>query len=119
MKLRHTQGIKLNQPTLAQLLIKHPNHTGMQMNQITQHYIPAFFLRHIEVRYGGRTILKVKGDISMSENPSIHFYYVPDGKGEITVEAVDTKDLTYASSWTVDPQNEPVAGIPADEPRSN
>jgi len=52
MKVRQSQAMILGEPNLAQLLVSHPNHTGMQMDQISRHYVPAYFVNNIEVRYG-------------------------------------------------------------------
>ena len=48
--------------------------------------------------------MTVEGDISLSENPSIHFYFVPAGPGEITAEAVDTKGNVFSGAWPVTPR---------------
>ena len=104
MKLRYSEAPRLNQPNEAQLLISHPNSTGMQMDQVTRHYIPAHYVRDITVRYGDETVFKVTSDISLSEDPSIHFHYVPEQAGEITAEVVDTKGAVYTRSWSITPQ---------------
>ena len=54
MKVRQSDALVLGEPNLAQLLISHPNHTGMQMDQVTHLYVPAHFVNNIEVRFGGR-----------------------------------------------------------------
>ena len=46
---------------------------------------------------------RVDGDISLSEDPGIHFYFVPDDPGEMEVEAVDTEGQIFKRSWPVDP----------------
>ena len=100
MKLRRSPAVVLGEPNPAQLLVSHPNHTGMQMDQITHHYVPAHFVNNIEVRYGDDPVLTVEGaGISMSEDPSIHFYYTPDAPGELSVKVTDTKDLVFTRSW--------------------
>ena len=86
MKLRQSDAMVLGEPNLAQLLISHPNHTGMQMDQITRHYVPAYFVNNIEVRYGDEPVLRVESDISLSEDPSIHFYYTPAEPAELSVK---------------------------------
>ena len=104
MKLRQSDALVLGKPNLAQILVSHPNHTGMQMDQITQHYVPAYFVNSIEVRYGNEPVLTVESDISLSEDPSIHFYYTPDEPGELSVTVTDSKDQVFSRSW-------PVSGI--------
>ena len=99
MKLRQSESLVLGKPNLAQLLVSHPNHTGMQMDQITHHYVPAHFVNTIEVRYGDEPVLTVESDISLSEDPSIHFYYTPEEPGEMSVKVTDSKDQVFTRSW--------------------
>lgn len=104
MKFRVDGQVTANVPNRAQILISHPNNSGLQMNQLTRHYIPAHYIDKVTIAYGGRPLLSVEGDISLSENPSIHFYFVPDGPGEITVEAVDTEGNVFTGAWPVSPK---------------
>jgi len=104
MKLRINDSVTANVPGQAQILISHPNNSGLQMNQLTRHYIPAHYVEKISVTYGGQPVLSVEGDISLSENPSINFYFVPDGPGELAVEAVDTKGNVFTGAWPVTPK---------------
>ena len=104
MKLRVDEQATANVPSQAQILISHPNNSGLQMNQLTRHYIPAHYVEKIKVSYGGQTLMTVEGDISLSENPSIHFFFVPDGPGEITAEAVDTEGNIFTGAWPVTPR---------------
>jgi len=101
MKLRQLGEFVPNEPNRAQLLISHPNNTGLQMDQLTRHYMPAHFVREIVVRYDGEAIFGVKGDISLSEDPSIHFFYLPDGPGEFSVDVTDTDDNRFHGQWVV------------------
>lgn len=102
MKLRHSSDPIFGKPNRAQLLISHPNNTGMQMDQITRHYVPAHFIKNIRVLYEGEPVLTVDTDISLSEDPSIHFFYVPQGPGEMTVEVTDSKGGVFSKEWPVD-----------------
>ena len=104
MKLRQSDAMVLGEPNLAQLLISHPNHTGMQMDQISRHYVPAYFVNNIEVRYGDEPVLTVESDISLSEDPSIHFYYTPEEPAEISVKVTDSKDLEFSRAWEMQGQ---------------
>ena len=104
MKLRQSAALVLGEPNLAQILVSHPNHTGMQMDQISRHYVPAYYVNNIEVRYGEDTVLTVESDISLSEDPSIHFYYTPEEPGELSVKVTDSKDLVFSRSWQMEDQ---------------
>lgn len=101
MKLRRSEALVPGEPNQAQILISHPNNSGLQMDQVTRHYIPPRYIRNITISYADRVILTVEGDISLSEDPSIHFNFVPDGPGEMTVEAVDTDGETFTGNWAV------------------
>lgn len=85
----------------AQLMIRHPNYSGLQMDQITRYYIPAYFVQEIEVRQGDDLILSVEGAISISENPSVRFRFLSDGAEPINVRVQDTEDKTFTRSWPV------------------
>ena len=104
MKLRQSAALVLGEPNVAQILVSHPNHTGMQMDQISRHYVPAYYVNNIEVRYGDDTVLTVESDISLSEDPSIHFYYTPEEPGELSVKVTDSKDQVFSRSWQMQDQ---------------
>ena len=83
----------------AQIMIRHPNNSGLQMDQITHLYIPAFFVKDLKVWQGDELILSMDGGISISENPSIRFTYLPAGKGSFRAEAIDTDKHVYKGEW--------------------
>jgi sulfur-oxidizing protein SoxY len=101
MKLMLGQNAPLDQPQVAQLMIRHPNDSGMAMDQVTRLYAPPWFVRHIEVAYDGKPVLSADTDISISENPNFRFSFVPGKAGTLTAQVVDSKDLTYKTSLTV------------------
>lgn len=93
MRMRMTQQANTAEATL---MIRHPNFSGMQMNQITRLYTPARYLKEIKVTQGGATVFDLTGDISLSSNPVIGFAYDPARPGDFQVEAIDTQ----GSRWT-------------------
>lgn len=101
MKLAVEQSGTLDQPQQVQLMIRHPNFSGLAMDQVTRLYTPPHFVRHLEVAYNGKRILSAETDISISENPNFRFYFVPREEGTLTVEAVDSQDLSYRTSLAV------------------
>lgn len=101
MKLTLERAPQLNQPLLAQLMIRHPNTSGMAMDQVTRLYAPPHFVKHIEVAYNGRQVMSAETDISISENPNFRFYFLPREEGTLTVEAVDSTDLSYKTTLQV------------------
>lgn len=82
----------------AQVMIRHPNYSGMQMNQLTGLYIPAKYVREIEVKRGDDLVFRMEGGISISEDPNIRFTYQPskDGNDVITVTAKDTDGTVFS-----------------------
>jgi sulfur-oxidizing protein SoxY len=86
---------------LAQLMISHPNISGLAKDQVTHLYTPSYFIRKIDVSYAGKTVVTAEVDFSISENPNFRFYFVPRGEGELKAQAVDTKDLSFESKLMV------------------
>jgi sulfur-oxidizing protein SoxY len=89
-------------PREAQIMIRHPNNSGLQRDQITLLYIPAFFVREIRVWQGDELVLAMDGGISMSEDPNIRFNYRPNGAAQFRVEAVDTDGHVFKSEWPIE-----------------
>lgn len=86
----------------AQIMVRHPNYSGLQMDQLTMLYIPAYFVREIELKRGDDLVFKMEGGISLSENPSFRFAFRKDGNGALDVRAVDTQKKTFGKSWPVE-----------------
>ncbi|MGH1419142.1 MAG: quinoprotein dehydrogenase-associated SoxYZ-like carrier [Hyphomicrobiaceae bacterium] len=74
----------------AQVMIKHPNYSGMQRNPETGEFIPAKIIENFVVSKGDRMIFKMEGGISLSENPNFRFTYEAGGTEPIIVNALDT-----------------------------
>jgi sulfur-oxidizing protein SoxY len=106
MRLRVQPGPAGKGPVLAQLMISHPNDSGLAMDQMTRLYTPAHFVRSVEVSYGGRPVLSADLDFAISENPHLRFYFKPgDGDGQLSATVVDTQDLRFETSigWRPSP----------------
>ena len=86
----------------AQLMVRHPNNSGLQMDQITRLYVPAFFVRELRIWQGRDLVLSVDGGISISENPNIRFTYLPNGARAFHAEAVYTDDHVFKGDWPAD-----------------
>jgi sulfur-oxidizing protein SoxY len=97
MKIKPITPFQPGEPNEVQVLISHPNYSGMQMDPLSRNWIPPHYVREIEISYGDRTILQVEGDISLSENPSIHFWFVPQGPGELRVRVVDSEEQEFSA----------------------
>lgn len=87
-----------NQPVLAQLMISHPNNSGLAMDQVSRLFTPAHFVRQVRITYGGQPVMSADVDFSISENPNFRFYFLPRGDGELKAEVVDSNDLRFESA---------------------
>ena len=99
MKLRLLSAFSAGKPVQAQLMIRHPNFNGMQMNQITRFYTPARFIRTIDATYNGGQVFHMDADISLSTDPVITFGFVPHEKGQMKVVARDSNNTTFDHSF--------------------
>lgn len=59
----------------GQVMLRHPNFSGMQRNPVTGDYIPAKYLRVLDVSRSGEPIFHLEAGISLSTNPNIRFTY--------------------------------------------
>ncbi|SEM81981.1 sulfur-oxidizing protein SoxY [Roseovarius tolerans] len=75
----------------AQIMVRHPNYSGLQRDQITQLFIPAHFIDHMEVWQGDELLFTMDGGISISENPVFRFSYNDNGSTDLRVMATDTE----------------------------
>ena len=103
MKVRVEGEVELGKPVLAQLMISHPNDSGLAMDQLSRNFTPAHFVRELTVRYAGKPVLTADLDISISENPNIRFYFVPTAAGDLNVDVVDSSDLHFETALKLDP----------------
>jgi sulfur-oxidizing protein SoxY len=74
----------------AQIMIRHPNYSGLQRDQITQLFVSAKFITELVVKQGDELLFALDGGISISENPVFRFSYTDNGAPDFTVHAVDT-----------------------------
>ena len=103
MKLNLRGKPVAGKPMLAQLMVSHPNITGMA-EQSSQAYSSPHFVRHLEVAYAGKVIMEADIDFSISENPNFRFWFTPkDDEGELAVRVVDTEDKQFTKSVSIKP----------------
>jgi sulfur-oxidizing protein SoxY len=86
----------------AQVMIGHPNNSGLQMDQLTQLYIPPFFINELRLSQDGSLVLAVDGGISISEDPNIRFSYVSNGAKHFNAEAKDTEGHVFQHQWPIE-----------------
>ena len=79
----------------VQIMLRHPNNSGMQMDQLTRLYIPPLFVDELKVWQGEDLILAVDGGISISEDPNFRFTYRNASLADFRVEIVDSDKHLY------------------------
>jgi sulfur-oxidizing protein SoxY len=87
----------------AQIMIRHPNNSGLQRDQVSLLYIPLFIVRQLRIWQGDQVLLEMDGGISIAENPAIRFSYMPSGASSFRAEAVDTDGHVFKGEWPVQP----------------
>jgi sulfur-oxidizing protein SoxY len=85
----------------AKLMLRHPNTTGFQRDQVTLLNIPAHFIDVLEVRQGDDLLFKVEAGISISEDPVFQFRFTDNGADTVTVHAEDTDGNVFDQSFTL------------------
>ena len=116
MKFRLDEGVKTKEPTLVQLLISHPNLSGMQMDQVTRFIKKSHFVEQMKISFNDKPILTAKTDIAISSDPNFRFYFIPEETGTLKAEISDTqcesptaRDVcktgnTYSETYTINPK---------------
>ena len=69
--------------------IRHPSHSGMQMDQITLLFIPLRYVETVDIDLDGAGYVDVTGSISLSENPRVSLS-VPARTRSVDVTLTDT-----------------------------
>jgi sulfur-oxidizing protein SoxY len=86
-------------PTEALLMIRHPNNSGLQMDQLTRLYTPSRYIEKLAVYQGPDLVFSMAAGISISEDPNFRFTYKPNGAKEFRVEAEDTAGKAFSGAW--------------------
>lgn len=99
MKIKLLGAVEFEQPNLMQIMIRHPNITGLQPMKIGSRVRPpAHFISQLKVSYDGKTIMTAQLTFAISMDPSLRLFFVPDGPGALTVDARDSNN----DSWTTE-----------------
>jgi sulfur-oxidizing protein SoxY len=85
----------------AQLMLRHPQNSGLQMDQLTRLYIPPFFIDTLKIWQGDDLVVAMDGGIAISEDPNLRFNYKPNGAASFRVEAVDTSKHIFKDEWPI------------------
>lgn len=84
------------------VMLRHPNNSGLQMDQITRLYTPARYVDHLAVYQGDNLVFSVEGGISISEDPNFRFDFARGGAKTLRVEASDIDNAHFHAAWPLD-----------------
>lgn len=97
MKFKLGKGVKTGKPSPVQLLISHPNITGMQMDQVTRFIKKSRFVDELKITFDGAPVLTAKIDIAISADPNFRFYFIPTKAGVLKAQFTDVSCATPTS----------------------
>jgi sulfur-oxidizing protein SoxY len=106
---KNSSPVEGEQAAIAQLMIRHPNRSGLQMDQVTRHYAPAEFVKDVKVSFDGKEIFQAETSFAVSENPSFRFYFAPQQEGVVTAVVTDTEGREFSETYDVSPLTGEVA----------
>lgn len=82
----------------GQVMIKHPNHNGMQLDINTAKLIPARYIKDVTVKRDGELVFKLDSTFSISTNPNYRFTFAKGENNDLEVTAVDTDGVEFKGS---------------------
>lgn len=83
----------------AHLDVRHPNHTGMVLDQLTLLYTPLKIVDRLEVRQGDERVFEMEGSMTVSQDPSIDFDYEVNGAEEMKVRLQDSDGAVWQNTF--------------------
>jgi sulfur-oxidizing protein SoxY len=86
----------------AQIMLRHPQNSGLQMDQLTRLYVAPFFIDNLKIWQGDDLVMAMEGGIAISEDPNIRFNYRPNGAAAFRVEAIDTSKHLFRDGWSIE-----------------
>jgi sulfur-oxidizing protein SoxY len=81
----------------AQVMIKHPNANGMQLDINTANFIPARFVRDMTVKRGGQLVFEMRSTFSISTNPNFRFTFGRGSDNSLDVAITDTDETRFSA----------------------
>ncbi len=93
----------------VQLGIRHPNFSGLQMDQVTRLYRRAHYVNSLEITADGKRVLKAELTIAVSRDPSLRFYVVPEVTDrELVIIATDSEKNEFRHADVMRPAPAPI-----------
>jgi sulfur-oxidizing protein SoxY len=81
----------------GQVMLKHPNSNGMQLDIDTGGFIPARFIKEMTVKRGNDLVFRMESTFSISTNPNFRFTFGRGGDNELDVVMVDTDGAVFTA----------------------
>jgi sulfur-oxidizing protein SoxY len=81
----------------GQVMLKHPNSNGMQLDIGTGGYIPARFVKEMTVKRGNDLVFRMESTFSISTNPNFRFTFGRGGDNELDIAIVDTDGTVFTA----------------------
>jgi sulfur-oxidizing protein SoxY len=81
----------------AQVMIKHPNSNGMQLDINPANVIPARYVDKMIVKRGGDLVFDMDGTFSISTNPNFRFTFGRGADNSLDVAITDTDGAKFAA----------------------
>jgi sulfur-oxidizing protein SoxY len=103
MRFRLLRPKQPDESGAVQLMISHPNATGLQKDQVSLLYIPEHYVKEIEVTFNDELLMHAETTYSISENPSFRFSFDPQEQGILKARMLDTKGNVFFLSSEIAP----------------
>jgi sulfur-oxidizing protein SoxY len=81
----------------GQVMIKHPNSNGMQLDINTANFIPARFVKEMTVKRGGELVFQMQSTFSISSNPNFRFTFGRGADNGLDVAITDTDGTVFTA----------------------
>lgn len=82
----------------AQIMIRHPNTNGMQMDPSTGGYVPARYVKEMVVKQGNDLVFQMESGISISSDPNFRFTHANRDDNRLDVTATDTDGSVFSGN---------------------
>lgn len=83
------------------LQIRHPNHSGMQRDFVSQGFIPPHYVKHIAMTNGNsKPLLELETGISMSSDPTIRLRVSNENIQNLKVKVTDSKSQKWERDFS-------------------
>ena len=84
----------------GQVMIKHPNNNGMQLDINTAKFIPARYVKEVTVKRDGELVFTLDSTFSISTNPNFRFTFAKGETNALEITAVDTDGASFDGTTT-------------------